>query len=124
MNVDAMLRTDLLVADSCDVLGIADLSRQVHCESEVELSCVAFSGDFFHLKAFSCHYRSYQTRHFSVFSVLLACDCVALPCCGHFSHLLTRGHMPYATQQGAAPNALPSVRRAAASPCDPAPSHL
>ena len=58
------------------------------------------------------------------FDILLASDYVALPCCGYFLHLLTRGHMPYATQQGAAPNALPSARRAGASPCDPAPSHL
>jgi hypothetical protein len=58
------------------------------------------------------------------FDVLLASDYIALPVCGHFSHLLTRGHMPYATQQGAAPNVLPSARRAEASPYDPAPSHL
>jgi hypothetical protein len=57
MSADAILRTDLIVADSCDVLGIGDLSRQVYCESEVELSCVAFSDGFFRLKAFSCHYR-------------------------------------------------------------------
>ena len=124
MCVDAVPRTGLKVADSCDVLGIGDLSRQVYCESEVELSCVAFSDGFFRLKAFSCHYRFYQTRHFSIFSVLLAPDYIALPVCGHFSHLLTRGHMPYVTRQGAAPNVLPSARRAGASPCDPAPSHL
>ena len=124
MSADAILRTDLIVADSCDVLSIGDPSRQVYCESEVELSCVAFSDGFFHLKAFSCHYRFYQARHFSIFSVLLMPDYIALPVCGHFSHLLTRGHMPYATQQGAAPNVLPSARRAEASPYDPAPSHL
>ena len=124
MCVDAVPRTGLKVADSCDVLGIGGLSRQVYCESEVELSCVAFSDGFFRLKAFSCHYRFYQTRHFSIFSVLLMRDYIALPVCGHFSHLLTRGHMPYVTRQGAAPNVLPSARRAGASPCDPAPSHL
>ena len=124
MCVDAVPRTGLKVADSCDVLGIGDLSQQVYCESEVELSCVAFSDGFFRLKVFSCHYRFYQTRHFSIFSVLLMPDYIALPVGGYFSHLLTRGHMPYVTRQGAAPNVLPSARRAGASPCDPAPSHL
>ena len=85
---------------------------------------MAFSDGFLRLKAFSCHYRFYQARHFSIFDVLLASDYIALPVGGYFSHLLTRGHMPHATQQGAAPNALPSARRAGASPCDPAPSHL